>query len=1160
MMNKKTGNIITAVVLGLLMLWMSRQVFAQEPPTELEVCDHVYTDDYDLSDLNISGGQPATISNPEHMTEPYPAYAQIDNIDNWVNGPGASGVPVSLFFDTPIYSTITKTVVITTAFGAWQNGGSLNGFVLISSTGFYTPGTPGLTVTGAQDVASDLWQIGPTNTQSELFGTLMQERVEFSGITGDVIGVLVVSGNYDVLSIASTMIGRWEAEGLCEPEEPITPPVLTCTTVTNADFISGTTGWTATNVITAPSEAIFEAGGQVAQSVDVTYTNLITKVGGFETGITGWNEYDPSNCVSVNRTTETQKIGSYSLKLSRSCNGQINYYVLMNPPNSKLNFGIWISTTEQIKIFARKQNGSYAYGPVITGIGNWQFITIAIPYEAGATNVQAGITTNYPVVDSGNIYLDGAILSYNEIPTSAMVRWVGRSTETFPVNATVTLNTIAGSGSATRQFSGLKQEFTNVISGYFASDYEIVINADQGFALDYVCVTPGGTAGSTGAETCYTVDDASFDSGEPWTLTGSASVAGGSLSLGAGAEAAQSVSLTPGTYTVVMSSTFAGAGDLSVGLGDHTEVITLPVGASLSYQQDFDVTGGDTLSLSSESGGVSVQYLCFNEQTRAYGECLPVIPNGEFDTNTAWQYRNGAVWNNVAANAFIPAISGGTFGNVGLGAVGQYPLNGMLPDLLPGEFLILQFDARSIDNGIVTARMRDINLADSVAITATFPTENQYTRYQVPVSQLAGHDGATMDLGFFNTGLITATTGTTATDIAVFVDNVCLYLSNEEPQLPVTNPIYGGYNGGLPFTCGTVSQWLHELTGVNFPELETMASPSAWEFSNWVPWLAGRLWVNIGHPIACLLVSLFNSSPFMSIINFLNWLVASALGIIGWLAGWFFSILNNFMAFAGGINNLGKVFLWNIGNIIVWLRENYTNTAAWVWAMIMSVMDIVLSWLNWFKVVFSTMLDRLIYFFEVIGNWFLWVWNNYLTALNWCWDALRQFPGWLWDGLIAVTQWLSGAIIAGVTDLFNVLIQMWNWIAPLFGNMSQIFDTIWQLLQAVGENVIGIVTGLWGTFTTLAVIMFENFSETIGLPMEFYNAFNDAVSSEPFVFIPDCSTGGTLWCNFIFGIQLVNYITGQSIMYPIVIVLIIILTIIIIQKHVWETIKPPGLR
>lgn len=1157
MMNKKTGNIITAVVLGLLMLWMSRQVFAQEPPTELEVCDHVYTDDYDLSDLNISGGPTVTISNPEHMTEPYPAYAQIDNIYNWVNGPGASGVPVSLFFDTPIYSTITKTVVITTAFGAWQNGGSLNGFVLISSTGFYTPGTPGLTVTGAQGVASDLWQIGPTNTQSELFGTLMQERVEFSGITGDVIGVLVVSGNYDAMSIASTMIGRWEAEGLCEPEEPITPPVLTCTTVTNADFISGTTGWTATNVITAPSEVIFEAGGQVAQSVATTYTNAITNPG-FEANLSGWAESDASNCLTETRSTSEAHSGTGSLLLQRSCDVSRYYYTSnLTTTNTIYTFGAWVKTTGKYKLAVRQtDNTTYSFTPVRTGSGDWEFVTVTAPAKSGTNKVLAYIYFDANTSGTEPVYVDDAMLvSGSSIPTSATVHWIGRSTSIHPVNATVSV----GAESAGRQFAGLRQEFYDTVSGDFAGNYDVTVNADQDFALDYLCISLSGSGGTTGEE-CYTVDDASFEDGEPWTLT-SATINGGAVSLSAGGSASQAVSLSSGLqYTVVMSAAFAQAGDLSITLGDHTEEITVPVAASLSYEQAFDVTSGDQLELSSTSGGVSVEYICYNEQTRAYGECLPVIPNGEFDANTDWQYRNGAVWNNVAANAFIPAISGGTFGNVGLGAVGQYPLQGMLPDLLPGEFLILQFDARSIDNGIVTARMRDINLADSVTITATFPTENQYTRYQVPVSQLAGHDGSTMDFGFFNTGLITGTTGTTATDIAVFVDNVCLYLSNEEPQLPVTNPIYGGYNGGLPFTCGTVSQWLHELTGVNFPELETMASPSAWEFSNWVPWLAGRLWVNIGHPIACLLVSLFNSSPFMSIINFLNWLVASALGIIGWLAGWFFSILNNFMAFAGGINNLGKVFLWNIGNIIVWLRENYTNTAAWVWAMIMSVMDIVLSWLNWFKVVFSTMLDRLIYFFEVIGNWFLWVWNNYLTALNWCWDALRQFPGWLWDGLIAVTQWLSGAIIAGVTDLFNVLIQMWNWIAPLFGNMSQIFDTIWQLLQAVGENVIGIVTGLWGTFTTLAVIMFENFSETIGLPMEFYNAFNDAVSSEPFVFIPDCSTGGTLWCNFIFGIQLVNYITGQSIMYPIVIVLIIILTIIVIQKHVWETIKPPGLR
>lgn len=854
-----------------------------------------------------------------------------------------------------------------------------------------------------------------------------------------------------------------------------------CYTIDNSDFISGTTSWTATNVITSPSEVIFETGGLVAQSIDMTYAPSITDI---------------------------------------------------------------------------------------------------------------------------------------------TVHWVGRSTEIHPVNATVTISTTGGSASITRQFSGLKQILYDNIAGDFVGDFEVIVTADAGFALDYLCVK----FGSEGGETCYTVDDASFDSGEPWTLTGSASVAGGSLSLGAGAEAAQSVSLTPGTYTVVMSSTFAGAGDLSVGLGDHTEVITLPVGASLSYQQDFDVTGGDTLSLSSTSGGVSVQYLCYNEQTRSYGECLPVIPNGEFDANTDWQYRNGAVWNNVAANAFIPAISGGTFGNVGLGAVGQYPLQGMLPDLLPGEFLVLQFDARSIDNGIITARIRDVDLANQVSITYTAETDNQYTRYQVPVSELAGHNGAYMDVGFFNTGLLTSTTGTTATDISVFVDNVCLYLSNEEPQLPVTNPIYGGYNGALPFTCGTVSQWLYELTGINFPELETMDPPSAWEFSSWVPWLAGRLWVNIGKPIACLLVSLFNSSPFMSIINAFNWAISTVSGAISWLAGWFFSLLGNIMSLANGFVNLWKLLWWDISNIIKWASDNSTNVATWVWQMVMAVMDIILGWFGWFRDLLLSLFNYFIYMLESVANWFLWLWNSLfavllwladtlknsmgspwamftdimawlwelvtemlnwawgaaIAALEWTWDAISQFPGWLWDTVIAAIRWLSGSVIAALTAvlnaligawnlilpglrsffefLLNLLIDFWNWLSPMFGSMSGIFDTIWNLLVAVGENVIGIATGLWGTLATLGAIMFENFGETVSLPMSFYTAFDNAVSSEPFVFIPTCSAGGELWCNFIFGIQLVNQIAGQSIMYPLVIVLIIILTVIVIQKHIWETIKPPGFR
>lgn len=1115
---------------------------ADTPITTTTVITEVYASNIYLTGMSCSG-YPSADWTPVYSTSI--KGKEDNNFGGWVKGTYTGAWPTcdnykiiadfgNVYTATSVrmryYGNMTMRIPFSkycASTDCWQNPDSASWNSTFGSAWWYSP------------------TITPTWSGVQISDTSAPTRywmAQIGGETGDAAGAYL---SLDAVKIA-----------LAEPITTTTViTVPDCTVITNSHFISGTTGWTTSNVITAPSEAIFEAGGQVAQSVDVTYTNLITN-GTFENGVSGWlTSWGDTIGAGTGYTGNGLAItaaGTTGLgaKIYVNVRPNTNYsYFFRIKPDSAL--------TRTVHAGLHTTGYSILGRSTIDGTGQWSTYT-------GTANSGSNTTIIFLVIcgncGSGAIYLDDVVVVQGEsIPTSAMVRWVGRSTETFPVNATVTLNTTTGSGSATRQFSGLKQEFTDVISGYFASDYEIVINADQGFALDYVCVTPGGTAGSTGAETCYTVDDASFDSGEPWTLT-AATISGGAVTLNAWGSAAQTVSLSPGMqYTVVMSAAFAQAGDLSITLGDHTEEITIPIAASLNYQQVFSVTSGDQLELSSTSGGVSVQYICYNEQARAYGECLPLIPNGEFDANTDWQYRNGAVWNNVAANAFIPAIAGGTFGNVGLGAVGQYPLQGMLPDLLPGEFLILQFDARSTDNGIVTARIRDIGIDDPVTITYTAATKNQYTRYQVPVSQLAGHDGAAMDIGFFNTGLLTSTTATT-TDIAVFVDNVCMYLSNEEPQLPVTNPIYGGYNGGLPFTCGTVSQWLYGLTGINFPELEAMSPPSAWEFSNWVPWLAGRLWVNVGKPLSCLLVSLFNSSSFMSAINFLNWLAVSVSSIVNWLSSWFLSGLGYILSLATGFLNLGKILLWDISNIINWIANSYTLLTNYGLAVVLAVMGSIIGWLAWFR--------------DLMASQYRYI--------DWIWTHIADFPGWLWDGLVALFYWVSGEIIVQLITLLNLLIaawnlflpglrgffefllnllvDFWNMLAPMFGSMSGIFDVMWNLLVAVGENVIGIVTGLWGTLTTLGAIMFENFGETIGMPMSFYNAFNNAVSSEPFVFIPTCSAGGELWCNFIFGIQLVNQIAGQSIMYPIVIVLIIILTIITIQKHIWETIKPPGFR
>ena len=254
MITKSLCKLMIAIIIGLIV--PAVVVLAQEP--ELEPCNNVVVDDYDTSELTISMGSPdcstavysPTITSPENMTLPYPSYAIISNIDPCVNGPTAGGAPVSLFFEKVVYGSITQSVVITTSFGAYNGGGTLNGFILISSTGYYTPSTIGVSVAGAQGVASELWQIGPSNSEGN-DGSLMREVITFTGITGDVIGVRVVSGQAWAGLLGETNIGRWEASGWCEKENGGGD---TCTTVTDAHF-TGTPsfedgGWKLSNATT----------------------------------------------------------------------------------------------------------------------------------------------------------------------------------------------------------------------------------------------------------------------------------------------------------------------------------------------------------------------------------------------------------------------------------------------------------------------------------------------------------------------------------------------------------------------------------------------------------------------------------------------------------------------------------------------------------------------------------------------------------------------------------------------------------------------------------------------------------------------------------------------------------------------------------------------
>lgn len=877
-----------------------------------------------------------------------------------------------------------------------------------------------------------------------------------------------------------------------------------CIAITNSHFISGTTGWMTASVTTAPSEAVFGAGGAVWQSY--TSTNIISN-GGFESGVSGWG----SSWGDTVASTNSGYSGKGMLVTSAGASGLAVWRDYTVSANTDYSLSVTMKASSSITYSLQVGMFTTGWGQLsavnVTRDDNWHTYTVNANSGTNTTiRLLFGRGSSINVAGQTFTVDDVKLVRASSIPITATAHWIGRSNETFPVNATIGISSSTGITSTMHSFSGVQSEYYDTLSGDFANGYDVIVTADKGFALDYLCLDfSGGSASGGSSTTCYTVDDGEFDGdGSEWTLS-EATIADGELSLNADGSASQQVALEANQqYTVVMSATFAGASDLAVTLGDTTDAFTIPVAASLDYQKVF--TTGATITdsiigLSSDGGQVGVSYICFSQAERLYGECLPVIQNGSFETADGWIWRNGAVWNDVAGNAYIPVTDGGTWSNYGLGAIGQYPLQGTIPDLLPGEFLILQFDARSSDTAGVTARLYDRSINNSAVITYTASTGNQYTRYQVPANTMAGREGSGVELVFANTSAISA--GYTST-VGVFVDNVCLYLSDTAPQIPVISPTYNGYAGGLPFTCGTVSAWLKTITGIDFPALEAMTAPSIWDVDQWVPWLASRLWVNAGHPLACILISLFNNSSVLSVINFFDWVVRQLQAIFTWQSGWWGSILLT-----------------------------------------------LFGWLAWFR-----------------SGQFTWL------------EFLGAVITWLWDGLMNLMAWLSGSIIARIMGIVNTLIVAWNTLLPairtVIGYVADIFIGIWNMVAPwlgsvfslaglvlglfglIGPMILSIAGPIWQIVYTLFMLLSHNFTQTVGIPFNLYQAFDNSVNGEPFVFIPTCSDGGDLWCNFIFGIQLVNNIAGQSLMYPIVIVLIILLTIYVIRKHIWETLKPPG--
>lgn len=619
---------------------------------------------------------------------------------------------------------------------------------------------------------------------------------------------------------------------------------------------------------------------------------------------------------------------------------------------------------------------------------------------------------------------------------------------------------------------------------------------------------------------CELVDNADFIDDSNWTLYNSASITNSLLSLGGVGYAEQVITNTVAdtVYTLELTATGTTSDtdvlEVELVAGDLITKSFVLTDTATSYSTTL-TTGSTvttaTLRLLTLNGSADVDFVCLAETglfAGEPGECLTsVINGGEFETAadaSEWTFVNGAVHNDVGRNAWLPYIISATIENNGVSAVGRTTLADTPPELAEGEYLILQFDAKTLaGDGTITARYFNDALTNTVVATYTFDASSDYQTYQTDFSLLAG-DTSNIELGFFNSSyVVTGTSG-------LFLDNVCLFVSTA----PITNPqATGGYLSiNLP-NCNTISGWLSDTIGIDFETLETMEEPSIWDADEWVPWLASRLWVYAIKPLICFLLILVNLFG-LTFLNWIYWFVRQPDLILAWVGGW----LGYFIGDFGG-------------------------------------------WLLWFT---SPLVAILRFLAAVFSNW--------QTMFTW----LGAVVTWLLDTLLAVAFWLIGYWLGQFMTILNFLLTAWNLLLPSISSvLSEIVDlavSLWndwvpwlEDLGAIGQFVLFLVSQI-GILGDLIVFFFQTIWHFVSmvwgfltgaadLPLGFYQAFNSSVNSDALVLLSCDGDITTDWCLALAGLVIVDETISHSFLYPMVIIGIILATIVIFWRHIWELIS-----
>ena len=272
-------------------------------------------------------------------------------------------------------------------------------------------------------------------------------------------------------------------------------------------------------------------------------------------------------------------------------------------------------------------------------------------------------------------------------------------------------------------------------------------------------------------------------------------------------------------------------------------------------------------------------------------------------------------------------------------------------------------------------------------------------------------------------------------------------------------------------------------------------------------------------------------------------------GIEPWRAGWNVGCADVPAVLAGfGINVFALeetyaagVSVWEFSGWVPWLAAAlWVNVGAPVLCMILAM--------------FGWLVGMLEYIVNQGLNWANWGQRSARAASIWLgggyWN-LGKFlettaANWLtWAAVSAVNAW-------GIFSTLNIQTAI-DWITA---TGEWLMNGLWYVIQSAiaGSPVSGAQETISNTSSLFSVLLgwlALHLADIIFIPLDFYEAIKSSVDAVSYASLFSCD-GGNFWCTLLAGMQLINAVSADTIGYPVVIFGIIVATIWIFWRHIWE--------